>query len=79
MKTVGAFEAKTRFAELLREVERGESFQIQRHNKPVARIVGIDQELQPNTREVLDRIRDLRSSMGASRDEIRTWIKEGRR
>ncbi|MBN2448905.1 MAG: type II toxin-antitoxin system prevent-host-death family antitoxin [Lentisphaeria bacterium] len=34
MRTIGAFEAKTRFSELLREVERGESFEIRRRNGP---------------------------------------------
>ena len=32
---VGAFEAKTRLSELLREVERGASFMIQRRGKTV--------------------------------------------
>lgn len=39
MGTVTAFEAKTRFGELLERVGRGEEIVITRHDKPVARIV----------------------------------------
>jgi prevent-host-death family protein len=39
MKTITAFEAKTRFGELLDRVSRGEEVIITRHDKPVARIV----------------------------------------
>jgi prevent-host-death family protein len=39
MATVTAFEAKTRFGELLERVARGEEVVITRHDKPVARLV----------------------------------------
>ena len=39
MSTVSAFEAKTRFGELLERVARGEEIVITRHDRPVARIV----------------------------------------
>lgn len=39
MATVSAFEAKTRFGELLDRVSRGEEVVITRHDRPVARIV----------------------------------------
>jgi prevent-host-death family protein len=38
MKSVGAFEAKMRFAELLREVENGETIIVTRHGLPIARL-----------------------------------------
>lgn len=38
MITVGAFEAKTKFSELLDRVERGEEVVITRHGKVVARM-----------------------------------------
>ncbi len=40
MITVGAFEAKTKFSELLDRVERGETVVITRHGQPVARLTG---------------------------------------
>ena len=39
MRQVQATEAKTRLAELLRVVERGETVAITRHGKPVAHLV----------------------------------------
>ena len=39
MKTITAFEAKTKFGELLERVQNGEEIVITRHQKPVARLV----------------------------------------
>jgi prevent-host-death family protein len=36
---VGAFEAKTKFSELLERVRQGEEITITRHEKPIARLV----------------------------------------
>lgn len=36
---MSAFEAKTRFGELLHRVERGEEIVITRHDRPIARVV----------------------------------------
>jgi prevent-host-death family protein len=44
MKTVGAYEAKTHFAELLRKVENGETVIVTRHGQPVARLSPMDKE-----------------------------------
>lgn len=38
----GAFDAKTRFSELLERVERGDSITITRHGTPVARLVPVE-------------------------------------
>ncbi len=38
MHTIGSFEAKTHFAELLQRVEAGEEIVITRRGKPVARL-----------------------------------------
>ena len=42
--TIGAFEAKTHLAALLRQVERGRSFEICRHGKPIARLLPAAQD-----------------------------------
>jgi prevent-host-death family protein len=39
---IGAFDAKTRFGDLLDRVERGEVIVITRHGHPVARLVPFD-------------------------------------
>ena len=80
MKKVGAFEAKTHFSQLLREVERGETFEILRRNKPVAQLKGID-AADGNTAAagLVDRIRKLRGSLNVTPADITDWIREGRR
>ena len=39
MSTIGASDAKTRLSELLHRAERGESFVITKHGRPVARLI----------------------------------------
>jgi len=39
MASISAFDAKTRFGELLERVARGEEIVITRHDRPVARII----------------------------------------
>lgn len=58
-KEVGAFEAKTRLAELLRETEQGRSFVIRRRGKAVARLV--PPEAEDPTTELAQVVADLRS------------------
>jgi len=42
--SIGAFEAKTKLGELLERVSEGASFTITKHNKPVARLSGFEEE-----------------------------------
>lgn len=85
MSTVTAFQAKTRFGELLDRVIRGEEIVITRHEKPVARIVpegGAD--LDRISRAVAD-LRAGRAAMAQRRRfkmlsdrEIKAAIGQGR-
>jgi len=85
MATVTAFDAKTRFGELLDRVTHGEEIVITRHDKPVARIIP---EGRPKLAEIQQAVRDLRalrSAMAKRRGfkpltdkEIRSAINEGR-
>lgn len=80
IKTIGAFEAKTHFSELLREVERGGSFEIVRRNRPVARMVGIqDTDRRRETEEMLERVQALRKRLAVPCAELHDWIREGQR
>ena len=80
MKTIGAFEAKTRFSELLRQVEAGESFEIQRRNKPVARLVSVrDESVADRVADMVARVRERRTRLAPQLGEIIDWIEEGRR
>ena len=63
MITISAFEAKTRFGDLLERVSRGEEIVITKHQKPVARLV-------PEGRPALSEVRDAVNELAALRDEI---------
>lgn len=76
---VGAFEAKTRLSELLREVERGASFVIQRRGKTVARLVPPAREKQAEVfGQVLIGFRQIRRRI-RRKVKIRELVEEGRR
>ena len=87
MPKLSAFEAKTRFGELLQRVERGEEIVITRHDRPIARVVPED---GPNVESVKQRVEGLRRlqqrirkrSRGRatlSLDEVRAAIGHGRK
>lgn len=84
MGTVSAFDAKTRFGELLERVSKGEEVVITRHDKPVARLVPegvprLDEVRRAvrGLRELQDRIR-RRSRAKLSDREVRAALEEGR-
>jgi prevent-host-death family protein len=85
MGTMTAFEAKTRFGELLERVSRGEEIVITRHDKPVARIVPEGRPSLRQVREGAAELKALRLLMAKRRrfkpvsdKEIRAAIDEGR-
>lgn len=87
MSTITAFDAKSRFGELLERVARGEEIVITRHDKPVARIVPEGPQSLAQVRLAIDGIRELRARIQArtsgqkplSNAEVRSAIAEGRR
>jgi prevent-host-death family protein len=87
MGVVTAFEAKTRFGELLERVARGEEIVITRHDKPVARIVPEGRGSREDVRRAAAGLRKLRQEIAertgeaAGRltdEEVRSAIEEGR-
>lgn len=72
MKTVGAFDAKTHLSAILRAVEKGETYIITRHGRPVA-------EIRPATQEATtqpDPSRDpeaVQARVAALRERIREY------
>ena len=87
MATVSAFEAKTRFGELLERVTRGEEIVITRHDKPVARIVPEGAQRLDDVRKAVVGLRELQQRIALrtkgkvrlSDREARSAIDEGRR
>lgn len=76
---IGAFEAKTRLSELLREVERGASFVIRRRGKDVAKLVPPDRgEGAVNPAQLVPLFRQIRRRV-SGRGGIKELIESGRR
>lgn len=84
MGKVTAFEAKTRFGELLDRVSRGEEVVITRHDRAVARLVPEGAPRLDEVRRAVSGLRDLqdrirrRSRAKLSDREVRLAIEEGR-
>ena len=65
MSTVGSFEAKTKLAELLDKVEAGETVTITRHGKPVAQLVPVQPDHDPDAmRALVEEIKRTRVGRG---------------
>jgi prevent-host-death family protein len=80
MKEIQASVAKARLAELLDEVERGETVVITRHGKPIARLVPDEEARRADARRAMDEIQEMRKHAGrATVQEILAWRDEGRK
>ena len=76
---VGAFEAKSKLSELLRETERGNSFVILRRGKPVARLVPVEKPYcSPDRVDLLGEFHAVRATV-KGKVRVRELIGEGRR
>ncbi len=80
MRSVGAYEAKTHLSALLDAVERGETIEITRHGKPIARLAPSVDARVANNRDVIDRMRAFarKNPTGMTADEIVRGIRQGR-
>ncbi|MYH49816.1 MAG: type II toxin-antitoxin system prevent-host-death family antitoxin [Gammaproteobacteria bacterium] len=82
MREIQATEAKTRLAELLRMVERGETVAITRHGKAVAHLVPAVAQARANRDEAVERFRQRRAGwerVSFSAEEILAARHEGDR
>jgi prevent-host-death family protein len=81
MRDIQASEAKAHLAELLDEVERGETLIITRHGRPIARLVPEVDRRQEEIDRALESIRELRKRIGGkvTYEELRSARDEGRR
>jgi len=77
--TVGSYDAKTRFSELLELAESGREITITRHGTPVARLVPIKHHSTPEQRRANIQ-KWLQTSRGLSlgKLKIRDLVNEGR-
>jgi prevent-host-death family protein len=80
VRTVGAYEAKTRFSELLADVANGETVVVTKHGVPVAQIVPVHKRFAEAT-AAIDEWRRYRREHNITLGEgitIRELIEEGR-
>jgi prevent-host-death family protein len=84
MAKVTAFEAKTRFGELLERVAQGEEVVITRHDRPVARLVPEGTPRLDDVRRAVTGLRELqqrirrRSKAKLTDRDVRAAIESGR-
>ncbi len=78
MPEIGAYEAKTRFSEILRRVERGERFVITRHGRPVAVLEPVSPARQRDVKEVIEALKEFRKNKTLGGLKIKDLIEEGR-
>ena len=77
---VGAYEAKTRFSQLLERVAAGEEITITRHGNPVARLVpALPIHSMESRREAIVKMRELASRNRLEGIRVQDLIAEGRK
>ena len=79
MKTVGAFEAKTHFNELLKKVSTGETTRITLRGIPVAKLVPSEDGEPKDLKKMVREIREIRQGASLGDLTIRQLIDEGQR
>jgi len=81
---VGAFEAKTKFSELLERVSQGEEITITKHEKPVARLVPFEKPTRVELATLFNDLDEFRSKhplnpKGLEKLSYRDLIEGGRK
>ena len=82
--TIGAFEAKTKFSELLEHVRKGAEITITKHEKPVARLVPFEKPSRVEQAELFRQMDEFRARhplnpKGLEKISYRELIDGGRR
>ena len=77
---IGAFDAKARLSELLRDVQQGRRYTITVRGKPVAELVPCKPRRDPEAvRRAIQALRDFPKIEGVPAEEVRRWIEWGRK
>ena len=86
MESIGLFEAKTHLSELIARAERGEEGIITRHNKPVAKLVPVTEQLsfdREKRQQAIQALTALQAELSQSHgtmttEEIVGLVRDGR-
>lgn len=79
MTTIGAYTAKTKLPELLRQVRKGKRFTITVRGEPVAELIPSNSGASETARTAIERMKNFKRVRGVTAEEITAWIAEGRR
>lgn len=79
MREIQASDAKARLAQLLDEVEHGETVVITRHGRPIARLVPEPEAQGAEKLKLIQKIREFRRTLRnpLTTEEILAWRHEG--
>jgi prevent-host-death family protein len=78
MLEVGAYEAKTRFSQLIEEAAKGKEVIITKHGVPVAALVPVAGPRQLDPKAAIAAIKDFRRGRRLAGLSLRELIEEGR-
>lgn len=78
--SVGTYEARTHFSELLGRVEQGDEITITRHGVPIAYLIPAHRKPSSNERRAaIQALRQLAKEQQLGKSTIQDLIREGRR
>ena len=75
--TIGIYDAKNKFSELLERVEAGETIGVTRHGKQIALLTPVNDE-RPSARQAIARLRALRKGSRLAWLSVQQLRDEGR-
>ena len=78
-RTIGAYEAKTRLPEILREVQAGYTYTITKHGKPVAMLMPPEQKSAEDRAKAVEAMRKFMDAQPRLDDiDMKALIEDGR-
>ena len=77
-EVIGTYEAKTKFAELMREVEKGKTFTITKRGKVVANITPTESARQERAAKAVKQLQEFMRNQPRVKVDIKALIEEGR-
>jgi prevent-host-death family protein len=79
--SVGTFQAKTHFSQLLERVAKGEEITITKHDRPVARLIPANRPSREHVASIFRQMEALRQSLHHAKDKtgLKDLINRGRR
>jgi prevent-host-death family protein len=78
METVGIYEARTRWSELIDKVGKGEEVTVTRHGVPIARIIPVDGAKKLAVRDAIAAMKEFGRGKSLRGLSLKKMIKEGR-